>query len=147
MVVYFWYLYQINWLMELILFYLVVLLCLMFKLWYKTLSYPMNLIYSMPCLCLINCLYIFFSLIFLWFVCFHITNNFFDHLFCCSYQWLIVRHDPLAWSFLIGLIKKQCNIFIAFSHNSLLSAIKVSSSKCFVSHKIKLYQLFRSWPP
>ena len=45
-----------------------------------------------------------FGLVCLWFVCFHITYHFFGHIFCYRDQWLIGRHDPLAWYFLIVLI-------------------------------------------
>ena len=49
LVVAFWYFYEIKWLFKLILFYLVVLICLLFQFFQKLLNYPMNLIYSMKC--------------------------------------------------------------------------------------------------
>ena len=88
-----------------------------------------------------------FGFIWLWFVCFCITNHFFDRLLCCRDLCIIGIHYPLALSFLISLIQNQCNIFISFAHNSLLSSMKASSSKTFVLHNLKIYQLFRFWPP
>ena len=72
-----------------------------------------------------------------------ITNQLFDHLSCCRDQWIIGRHDHLALSYFIGLIQNQCNIFIL----SLLSAMKSSNSKKFVSQKLKLYQILHFWTP
>ena len=147
MVVAFWYLYQIKWLMKLIfLFSFFTVSSVSVLVEDLELSNEIDLFNSMP---LFYSLLIGFFLSFrcLWFVSFHIINHFFEHIFCCRDQWLIVIHDTLAWSFLIFLIKNQYNIFIAFAHNSLLSAMKDSSSKNIVSQKLKIYTSFRSWPP
>ena len=148
MVVYFWYIYQINWLMKLILFYLVVYCVLCFSSWRR--PWFIQWTWFIHCHAFVWFIAYRFSIFIfrcLWFVYFHINKHFFDHIFCCRYQGLIGRHDPLTWSFLIGLIQNQSNIFIACSHNSLLSAMKGSSPKNVVSHILKLYQLFRSWSP
>ena len=44
-----------------------------------------------------------------YYVFFHVIIHFFGHILCSRDQWVFGRHDPGAWSFLIGLIQNQGN--------------------------------------